>query len=106
MPQVFGDEGYGTPADIFSLGVLIWEAFVQGSLENPLCGLTGQAYWRALKEGVRPPLSPMVPGVVKELIERCWAFEPGDRPMAEEVATNLMQFEKGVDPVRRRCCVA
>lgn len=97
-PQVFGDQGYGTPADIFSLGVLIWEAFTEGTLQNPLCGLVGQAYTNALRDGVRPHLSPVVPVVVKQLIERCWALEPSSRPTAEVVAAELRAFADGVDP--------
>ncbi|CAM9614497.1 unnamed protein product [Sphacelaria rigidula] len=97
-PEVFGDQGYGTPADIFSLGVLIWEAFTEGTLKNPLCGLVGQACTKALRDGVRPRLTPVVPVVVKQLIERCWAFEPSNRPTAEVVAAELRAFVDGVDP--------
>lgn len=87
--QVFSGEGYSTPADVFSLGVLAWETFVKGAMDNPLCGLTGQAYRDALREGLRPPLPAHLPHKIKGLVERCWAFEPGDRPTALEVATEL-----------------
>lgn len=88
--QVFGgDEGYGTAADIFSLGVLIWEAFTRGALDNPLSGLSGQACRTKLREGLRPPWPPQADADVKELVERCWAFEARDRPRAGAVADEL-----------------
>lgn len=92
ITQIFGGEGYGTPADIFSLGILLWETFVSGPVDNPLCGLSGDACRKALREGLRPPLSPVVPGEVQSLLERCWAFEPGDRPTADAVAAELRAF--------------
>lgn len=70
----------------------MWEAFVRGAVENPLCGLPGQACRKALKDGLRPPLSPAVPTVITDLIERCWAFEPTDRPTAKFVAAKLKAF--------------
>eukprot|EP00904_Undaria_pinnatifida_P004219 jgi/Undpi1/13799/HiC_scaffold_9.g03450.m1 len=91
-PEVFGDEGYGTAADIFSLGVLIWEAFTRGALENPLSGLSGQTYRAKLRESLRPPWPPQVEADVKGLVERCWAFEPGERPRAGVVADELRAF--------------
>lgn len=78
--------------DIFSLGVVMWEAFVCGTLENPLCGLSADACRSKLGDGVRPPLPPSVPAGVKDLIERCWSFEPSDRPTAEAVASELREL--------------
>ena len=86
---MFSGGGYGTQADVFSLGVLAWETFVVGALENPLCGLSGEAYLEALRRGSRPPLPAHVPDDVRGLLERCWALEPRDRPTALEVATQL-----------------
>ncbi|CAM9780614.1 unnamed protein product, partial [Pylaiella littoralis] len=81
-PEVFEGQGYGKPADIFSLGVVIWDTFVGGTLENPLCGLLGEAF--RLRDGLRPPWprSPLetVPPDIERLGERCWATEPESRP--------------------------
>ena len=92
-PQVFGgDEGYGTAADIFSFGVLIWETFTRGALDNPMSGLSGQACRTKVREGLRPPWPPQAEADVKGLAERCWAFEAGDRPRAGAVADELRAF--------------
>lgn len=90
--KVFGDEGYGTPADVFSLGVLIWEVFTRGRLENPLCGLAGEACRKSLMDGLRPSLSPTAPVEMNDLIERCWSFDPRKRPTADAVAAELRAF--------------
>ncbi|CAN0409089.1 unnamed protein product, partial [Hapterophycus canaliculatus] len=90
--KVSGGHGYGTPSDIFSLGVLIWDAFVCGALDNPMCGaLEGE-----LKEGLRPPWPQppmtMVPQNIERVVERCWAVEPEGRPTAGTVAAELRAF--------------
>lgn len=96
--QVFGGQGYGTPADVFSLGVLIWDAFVCGARDNPLCGLSGEA--GKLRDGLRPPwprppLEP-VPPDIERLAERCWVSEPESRPTARAVASELRSFAASV----------
>lgn len=94
--QVFGGQGYGTPADVFSLGVLIWDAFVCGARDNPLCGLSGEAC--KLRDGLRPPWPPLVPVPpdIERLAERCWVLEPGSRPTAGAVANELRSFAANV----------
>lgn len=65
-----------------------------GTLENPLCGLLGEAF--RLRDGLRPPWprSPLetVPPDIERLGERCWATEPESRPTADAVAAELMAF--------------
>lgn len=96
--QVFGGQGYGTPVDIFSLGVLIWDAFVCGVRDNPLCGLSGEAC--KLRDGLRPPWPrpPLasVPQEIEGLAERCWVSDPGGRPAAGAVANELRSFAASV----------
>ncbi|CAM9794989.1 unnamed protein product [Scytosiphon promiscuus] len=91
-PEISGGHGYGTPSDVFSLGVLIWDAFVCGAVENPMCGSPGHK----LKEGLRPPWPqpplPMVPSDIVGVVERCWVFEPEARPTAATVAAELRAF--------------
>ncbi|CAM9290225.1 unnamed protein product, partial [Discosporangium mesarthrocarpum] len=90
-PEVFSGLGYGTQADVFSLGVLIWEVFATKKPNplNPLCGLTGQVYVDAVRDGVRPEPLPDMPIGVTDLVKRCWAFEPHQRPTAAEAALEL-----------------
>lgn len=95
--QVFGGDGYGAEIDVFSLGVLIWDAYARGTADNPLCGLAGDACRAKMEKGLRPPLVSnsitfTIPDEVRNLIERCWTFERADRPRADEVATELRSF--------------
>lgn len=65
-----------------------------GALDNPLCGILGEAC--QLREGLRPPFPrpPLatVPPDIERLAERCWATEPEGRPTADEVAAGLLAF--------------
>ncbi|CAN0060322.1 unnamed protein product, partial [Choristocarpus tenellus] len=87
-PEVFSGLGYGTPVDVFSLGVLCWEAFAVG-LSNPLCGLSLESYTHTLQLGVRPRLPTTVPVAITDLITQCWSFSVEDRPNAAAVAAEL-----------------
>ncbi|CAM9703065.1 unnamed protein product, partial [Ectocarpus sp. 4 AP-2014] len=91
-PEVCEGRGYGTPADVFSLGVLIWDAFVCGALENPMCGRSGdQLAGRLRPRWPQPPL-PVVPSDIERLAERCWVPDPEARPTAGAVAAELRAF--------------
>lgn len=79
-PEVVEGFPPGPEADVYALGALAW-----------LC-LTGeQPGW----VGTRHDLVDLAPGVseaVRELVQRCLAPEPEDRPEAEEVATVVLSL--------------
>lgn len=80
------------------MGVLIWDAFVRGARDNPLCGLSGEAC--KLQDGVRPPWPQLplesVPPDIERLAERCWVLAPSSRPTAGAVANELRSFAANV----------
>ncbi|CBJ27944.1 Amino acid-binding ACT [Ectocarpus siliculosus] len=91
-PEVCEGRGYGTPADVFSLGVLIWDAFVCGALENPMCGRSGDQLTGRLRPRWPQAPFPVVPSDIERLAERCWAPDPEARPTAGAVAAELRAF--------------
>ncbi|CAB1098807.1 unnamed protein product [Ectocarpus sp. CCAP 1310/34] len=91
-PEVCEGRGYGTPADVFSLGVLIWDAFVCGALENPMCGRSGDQLTGELRPRWPQPPLPVVPSDIERLAERCWVPDPEARPTASAVAAELRAF--------------
>ncbi|CAM9254407.1 unnamed protein product, partial [Ectocarpus fasciculatus] len=91
-PEVCEGRGYGTPADVFSLGVLIWDAFVCGALENPMCGRPGDQLTGGLRPRWPQPPLPAVPSDIERLAERCWVLDPEARPTAGAVAAELRAF--------------
>ncbi|GIL57928.1 hypothetical protein Vafri_13124 [Volvox africanus] len=86
-------------ADIFSLGVLIWEML---AMTRPWkeTGPVAVAFMVAYK-GVRPPLTCLsdsrCPPKLARLLKACWARDPEQRPAAAEVAKELTLVLQNVE---------
>jgi len=89
--QAQGSE-VGPPSDIFSLGaVLVFAA----TGEPPFGG--GSTAALVFRVVFAPPQLDTVPGEIRPLVERCLAKDPGERPSAGELLTEIgaMQPETG-----------
>jgi len=79
----------------FSYGVCLWEMLVRGA-SNPLSGQGALKYHNMVKEQKMPCIPDWSPASFTALIQRCWAFEPDQRPSFEEIVTILKDMiEKG-----------
>ncbi|GIL57922.1 hypothetical protein Vafri_13124 [Volvox africanus] len=91
-------------ADIFSLGVLIWEML---AMTRPWkeTGPVAVAFMVTYK-GVRPPLTCLsdsrCPPKLARLLEACWEADPERRPAAAEVAKELTLVLQEVGHTTRR----
>lgn len=101
-PEVLAGLTHGCPADIFSLGMLLWELWygkqVQADIEMALVGApksssrTGSRDSSrmdaefAVMKGTRPSLASVYvpPEEWKQLMKQCWSPDPVDRPSAKE----------------------
>ncbi|EFJ43232.1 hypothetical protein VOLCADRAFT_96507 [Volvox carteri f. nagariensis] len=78
-------------ADIYSLGVLIWEMLVG---KRPWEGVSDVAVaFMVTYKGLRPPLEDVppsrCPAKLAQLLTACWETDPARRPAAAEVAKEL-----------------
>lgn len=79
-------------ADIFSLGVVIWEVVQGNGAHNPLCGLTGDAYVDAVIAGTRPRWTHEVVQIAcheASLAAECWCCDAASRPLISSVQHSL-----------------
>ena len=80
----------------YSFAIIIWEVLTR---ERPFAGMTlAQIVMQACVQGARPPM-PDAPAMsdVAELMTRCWAPEPSERPTFAELA-DLLKIRAGDGP--------
>lgn len=80
--------------DVYSFGVLLWELvsppafpYEEYSIDHTLASLRV-----AIKEGLRPAISPCIPLHVKELIQACWDQTPSARPTFDVIGPYLARI--------------
>ena len=100
-PEVLMNGKATAASDVYSFGIVMWELLTwKLPWENEIVwAIVGQVL-----QGERPPIPPLeeLPGMglgvarlqphveqYIELMKRCWAQEPGDRPTFDEVANEL-----------------
>jgi serine/threonine protein kinase len=86
--------GYGAPAgDIYSFAVLLFE---MATGHDPWAGKNMMGVAMEVGAGRRPALPDRVDARLRGLIARCWAQDPGARPAAKAVASELAAWGGGV----------
>jgi serine/threonine protein kinase len=76
-PEVLQNKPYTEKADVYSVGVILWELFTRQKF-------FGEVSFMSLVEdkvisGERPPIPASCPPSYRNLIEACWAQDPGTR---------------------------
>ena len=97
-PEVIEQKPYDFSADIYSLGILLWEfwygrrAYSEDAYKQ--CSLP--SFLDKIKDGERPLMdnssSPITP--LQNLLKKCWNGESAKRPTASEVKDVLLQIFK------------
>lgn len=96
-PEVFyrGDQVYTSAVDVYSFGMVLWELATR---ETPWVELHGNqaAFFSVLNEALHTGRRPTIPTVVLaehasfvEIMKKCRAGDPADRPPFSETAQEL-----------------
>lgn len=72
-------EHYGTPADVYSYAIMLWET---ASLRKPFSKIRSveSAKRLVLRRAVRPPLPCIIDDAVQEIVKMSWHPDPNLRP--------------------------
>jgi serine/threonine-protein kinase len=95
-PEQMAEDDLGPTSDIYSLGVLMYRMLTQ---KNPIVAesYTFQAWYRAHQENIPQPLPSYLnlPKNLENMIMRCLAKSPGDRPQSiGEILTIITSLER------------
>ncbi len=85
-PELFEGEPHSAAADIYSLGMVLWEIVAR---RTPFTGRVAAVIIGMVLAGKRETLPDNCPEIFKRLIIACWHADPKQRPSAGEVGDQL-----------------
>ncbi|XP_074736769.1 tyrosine-protein kinase Fes/Fps isoform X4 [Strix uralensis] len=91
-PEALNYGRYSSESDVWSFGILLWEAFSLGAV--PYTNLSNQQTREAVEQGVRLDPPEQCPEEVYRLMRRCWEYDPRKRPSFSIVHQDLIGIRK------------
>ncbi|XP_069558680.1 mitogen-activated protein kinase kinase kinase 20 isoform X1 [Brachyistius frenatus] len=86
-PEVIQSLPVSETCDTFSYGVVLWEMLTR---EIPFKGLEGlQVAWLVVEKNERLTIPSGCPASFAELMRKCWATDPKERPMFKQILSTL-----------------
>jgi protein phosphatase 1L len=98
-PEVFEDEEnrekYTNSADVYSFAIIFSEVLTG---EMPFQGVPQKNLLQRIRKGERPPLPHVdyCPDYLSELINKCWATNPHERPLFPEICQTLVDYKQRI----------
>ncbi|KAI9033035.1 hypothetical protein DFJ74DRAFT_650488 [Hyaloraphidium curvatum] len=92
-PEVLSRRGADKPADVFSFAMVCYQIASGG--QKAFAGIDREVVQASLRLGQRPPRPTDLPDELEalwNLIQRCWAQDPLDRPPFSEITDELVQL--------------
>ncbi|NXT46836.1 FES kinase, partial [Pluvianellus socialis] len=91
-PEALNYGRYSSESDVWSFGILLWEAFSLGAV--PYANLSNQQMREAVEQGMRLDPPEQCPEEVYQLMQRCWEYDPRKRPSFSTIHQELIAIRK------------
>ncbi|KAM3599282.1 uncharacterized protein V6R79_003050 [Siganus canaliculatus] len=91
-PEALNYGRYSSESDVWSYGILLWETFSLGVCPYP--GMTNQQAREQVEKGYRMACPQRCPDDVYKVMQRCWQYNPEDRPKFSELQRDLGAIKK------------
>ncbi|EMP36063.1 Tyrosine-protein kinase transforming protein Fps [Chelonia mydas] len=91
-PEALNYGRYSSESDVWSFGILLWEAFSLGA--TPYSHLSNTQTREAIEQGVRLDPPKQCPEDVYRLMQRCWEYDPRKRPSFSTIHQELVSIHK------------
>ncbi|NWS76319.1 KSYK kinase, partial [Crotophaga sulcirostris] len=89
-PECMNFYKFSSKSDVWSFGVLMWEAFSYG--QKPYKGMKGGEVAQMIERGERMERPEVCPSEVYELMKLCWTYNVDDRPGFAAVEMRLRNY--------------
>ncbi|GAB5368305.1 hypothetical protein AAMO2058_001308000 [Amorphochlora amoebiformis] len=102
-PEIISTTHYDTKADIYSLGIVLWEVLTQ---ERPYQGIKQTTVLRNVVDAaqggcsLRPQIPEWVSNACTDLLKSCWHSTPHFRPNAAQIRTKLIVIKDEGGPIK------
>eukprot|EP01097_Dermamoeba_algensis_P004890 TRINITY_DN3137_c0_g1_i1.p1 TRINITY_DN3137_c0_g1~~TRINITY_DN3137_c0_g1_i1.p1 ORF type:complete len:567 (+),score=154.12 TRINITY_DN3137_c0_g1_i1:49-1701(+) len=94
-PESLNDGHFSVKSDVYSFGILVWE--IASRMPDPYPELDiYQAAYAVINHGIRPRIPSHIPPRFVHLMTWCWAQNPDDRPVINQVFQFLSSIENEV----------
>ncbi|KAM9311381.1 tyrosine-protein kinase Fes/Fps [Gastrophryne carolinensis] len=91
-PEALNYGRYSSESDVWSFGILLWEAFSLGAV--PYASMNNQQTREAIEQGTRLQAPDNCPDDIYQLMLRCWEYDPRKRPSFSTVHQELVSIKK------------
>ncbi|RIB16420.1 kinase-like domain-containing protein [Gigaspora rosea] len=88
-PEVFKGESYTKAFDIYSFGIIMWEIL----LGTPIPFKENPEFQFQVINGLRPHIPEGTTSRYIDLMRRCWDGNPENRPFAENIYANFIEWQ-------------
>lgn len=89
-PECINYFTFSNKSDVWSFGVLMWEAFSYG--QKPYKGMKGAEVLQMLQQGERMNSPPKCPPEIYVLMKLCWTYKSDERPPFATVEMRLRNY--------------
>nr|XP_057912075.1 tyrosine-protein kinase Fer isoform X2 [Doryrhamphus excisus] len=91
-PEALNYGRYSSESDVWSYGILLWETFSLGVCPYP--GMTNQQAREQVEKGYRMACPQRCPDDVYKVMQRCWKYNPEERPKFSELQRDFAAIKK------------
>ncbi|XP_008324407.1 tyrosine-protein kinase Fer [Cynoglossus semilaevis] len=91
-PEALNYGRYSSESDVWSYGILLWETFSLGVCPYP--GMTNQQAREQVEKGYRMTCPQRCPEEVYKVMQRCWQYNPEERPKFSDLQRDLSAIKK------------
>ena len=99
-PEILRGQTYNEAADVYSFSLCLWELWAMSVPFNELGLGAMEVLLQVVNDDKRPTMPADIPPAFAELVSKCWATEPGERPTFADVVADIEVFTEmsGADP--------